>query len=154
MIKRENFPNAYKEVYVILNNMETEEINKIPKTVIKKIKNEMNEKYQFQLDLNKEFKNQVLLRETKVILGYIFLNYLATSDQKRIINKNFYNNKINNEKNKGTYSENIFKKVNREKNEEKSVKKNNQIIEYKKDNLYKKIINVFKRFLKKKLNNS
>ena len=154
MIKRENFPNAYKEVYVILNNMETEEINKIPKTVIEKIKNEMNEKYQFQLDLNKEFKNQVLLRETKVILGYIFLNYLATSDQKRIINKKFYNDIINNEKNKGTYSENIFKKVNREKNEEKSIKKNNQIIEYKKDNLFKKIINVFKRFLKTKLNNS
>lgn len=148
MIKRENYPNAYKEVYVILNNMDDEEIKEIPKSIIDKIKNKMNEKYQFQLDLNKELKDQVLLKETKVILGYIFLNYLATSDQKKIINKKFNNDIINNENNKGTYSESLFKKINYEKDESKIEKKNNQIIEYKKENIFKKIIKFLKDFLK------
>ena len=142
MIKKENYPNAYKEVYVILNNMEENEIKDIPIAVIDKIKEKMNDNYKFELDLNKELKQQVLLKETKVILSYLFLNYLATSNQKQIIINRFNSDIIKNEKLKGEYSGNLF-----EKNSSKNIveKKNNQVIVYKKENIFLKIF----RFLKK-----
>ena len=119
MINRDNYPNAYKEVYVILKNMDDKEIKEIPITVINKIKEKMNDNYNFELDLNKELKDQVLLKETKVILAYLFLNYLATVNQKEFINKKFSNDILKKEKDKGRYSENLFK---RNRNEEKMKK--------------------------------
>lgn len=70
MIKVENYPNAYKEVYVILENMNKNDVKKIPKSFLDIIKTEMNKKYEFKIDKNKGFKNQKILRETKVILSY------------------------------------------------------------------------------------
>lgn len=142
MIKRENYPNAYKEVYTILNNMEKDDIKEIPINVIDKIKEKMNDNYKFELDPNKELEQQVLLKETKVILAYLFLNYLATENQKEVIINRFNSDIIKNEKLKGEYSGNLF-----EKNSSKNIveKKNSQIIVYKKESIFLKIF----RFLKK-----
>ena len=146
MINRDNYPNAYKEVYVILKNMDDKEIKEIPITVITKIKEKMNDNYNFELDLNKELKDQVLLKETKVILAYLFLNYLETVNQKEFINKKFSNDILKKEKNKGMFSGDLFE---RNRNEEEKVEiKQNQITEYKKEKLLIKIYNFLKKIFK------
>ena len=89
MIKKENYPNAYKEVYVILNNVDKELINKVPISFINMIKSEMNKNYKFELNENVNFEDEYILTETKGILAYIFLNYWGTKEQKDRIMRKF-----------------------------------------------------------------
>ena len=82
MIKIEQYPNAYKEVNVILDNMNIEDIKKIPTEFIDMIKLNMNYNYEFEIDSNKSFDQLEILKETRAILAYIFLNYWATDTKK------------------------------------------------------------------------
>ena len=72
-----NRRNAYKEVYVILQDLNEEEYNKIPPEVVITIKENMNEEYEFYLDNELELKDQIMLPETKAILFNLFIDYLA-----------------------------------------------------------------------------
>lgn len=111
MIKKENFPNAYKEVYVILENMKSEYKNAIPQSFIEMVKTNMNDNYKFELDENIDFEEQKLLKETKTILAYIFLHYWATSEQKEKIEQKYRQDIINIEKSKPKYNPNeLFNK--------------------------------------------
>lgn len=88
MLKTQNYSNAYKEVYVILENMDSQDIEKIPKEFIKMIECKMNKDYEFEID-NNSFETKEILKETKAILAYIFLNYLATEEQQYKIKQKF-----------------------------------------------------------------
>lgn len=81
MLKKENYPNAYKEIYVILNSLESKEKESIPLEFINLVENKMNSEYDFKLD-SKDFENQKLLKETKAILAYIYINYWSEKDEK------------------------------------------------------------------------
>lgn len=151
MIKVENYPNAYKEVYVILKNIKKEDLEKIPQSFIEMIKNNMNRNYNFELDLNRDFENQNLLKETRVILAYIFMNYWGTSLQKDQINKKFRQDIVTEEQSKPKYnSDKLFKKENNKNIIQHAEEKKVQIIEYKKENLFFKFINNIKNFFKRK----
>ena len=89
MLKQNNYPNAYKEVYVILNHMSKDDLNLIPNEFINMLKMEMNDDYNFYLENNKKLNEQKLLRETKAILANIFVEYLATSKQRQVIEENW-----------------------------------------------------------------
>ena len=82
-----NRANAYTEVYTILQDLNTEEYNKIPPEIIKAIEENMNEEYEYELDEDLELKNQPMLPETKAILFNLFRDYLATPEQKEKIIK-------------------------------------------------------------------
>ncbi len=148
MAKIENYPNAYKEVYVILNNMNPDDTKAIPKLVINKIKNKMNENYEFKLDLNVNFEKQILLKETKIILAYLFLNYWATDEQRKKIEKKFMQDIINEEQKKRIYKlDNLLENT----QNRKSIQKlENKVVVYNKENIIKKIINIIKRIFTKK----
>ena len=82
-----NRANAYTEVYTILQDLNTEEYNKIPPEIIKAIEENMNEEYEYELDEDLELQSQPMLPETKAILFNLFRDYLATSEQKEKIIK-------------------------------------------------------------------
>ena len=152
MIKVENYPNAYKEVYVILNNMHGENLKAIPQSFIDAVQKNMNNDYDFKLDENLDFDKQNILKETKVILAYIFLNYWATEEQKsRIMNK-FRQDIINEERSKPKYNPDELFKKNQSQNISSNIvkKEENQLIEYKKENIFVKFINAIKRLFKRK----
>ena len=81
----DNYKNAFTEVYTILQELNEEELSKIPPEIVETIKNNMNEEYKFELDDNLELKEQKLLLETKAILFNLFRDYLATPEQKEKI---------------------------------------------------------------------
>ena len=145
MIKVENYPNAYKEVYVILENMNKNDVKKIPKSFLDIIKTEMNKNYEFKIDKNKGFKNQKILRETKVILSYISFNYWMTEEQKSKIKEIFIQDHIDEENKKDKYiPEELFKNK-RLKIEEKNAEKDkNEIIKYEKIGFFQKILKKIK----------
>lgn len=77
------YKNAFKEVYVILQNTDTELVEKIPSNFIKFLQNNMNIDYQTNIDTNIDIDKQALLTETEDILALIYRSYWATDKEKQ-----------------------------------------------------------------------
>lgn len=126
---------AYKQVYDILLLIDSSEI---PEDVMQNLEEKMDKNYKFDI------KNDQLLEETKDILSAIYTDYLSSDEEKEIINnlEKVYNEQIELEK-KQKYGKDVFEKEN-----DKTIENvSNQLIE-KKENIFTKIINLFKGILK------
>lgn len=146
MIKSENFPNAYKEVYVILNYIEEESVKKIPPEFINMLKEKMNENHEFNYDERINFEEQKILQETKVVLAYIFLNYWGTKEQNDRIMKKFNDDIKKEEQSKPKYNpDELFKK-----NKQIQTNTEIQIIEHKKENIFLRMLNKIRNLLIRK----
>lgn len=77
------YKNAFKEVYVILQNTDTELVEKIPSNFVKFLQNNMNIDYQTNIDTNIDIDKQALLTETEDILALIYRSYWATDKEKQ-----------------------------------------------------------------------
>ena len=141
----DKYPKAYKEVIEVLKFVPNESVNKIPKEMLEMFKNKMDKNYNFSVDINKNFEEQILLEETKAILANIFRDYWATPQEKeKIIAKEKLDmQKIEKEKLQKYNPDNLFKK--------KAVVSNrventtNLPAEIKKEYFYKKILNFLKK---------
>ena len=102
---------AYKEVYIIIENLDDEIRNKIPKEKIEFYKNYMDKEHIFELDLNKELSEQNILYPTKCILANLFRDYIATEEDRVAILKEEKEelNKLEEEKRKKYNPDDIFK---------------------------------------------
>ena len=87
MVTRMNqiYKNALSEVYEILQYLEEESYNKIPKEIIKLIDDNRNKQYDFWIDKTAPLKDQIILEETKEILFEIYRDYLASPEVKEKI---------------------------------------------------------------------
>ena len=143
--------NAYKEVYIVLQDLNEEDYNKIPPEIIETIKENSNEEYEFVLNDELELKEQQLLPETKAILFNLFRDYLATPVQKeKILKMQSEERKKVEEKKKQNYTNvDVFKKNKYEDIEEKTNNKELQIVQIKKEGFFRKLINKIKLFFKK-----
>lgn len=143
----ENYHKAYKEVIEILKYVPQESVNKIPKTMLETFEKKMDKDYVFNVDINKSFKEQNLLEETKDIFSVIFRDYWATPYQReRIKAKEKYDRqKIEEEKANKYNPDDIFK--NKEK--DNVVENNNLPVEIKKENFFKKLISFIKKIIRK-----
>ena len=135
MIKVENYPNAYKEVYEILKYVPKEDLKRVPK------------KFMDMIDTSKDFIDEhELMIETRTILAYIFLNYWATEIQKEKVNIKFKKDIEDAEKQKrDLYNVNIFKNKKQLKENSEKEQENAMVI-YKKENFITKIFNTIKKF--------
>ena len=145
----DNYPKAYKEVIEILKYVPEESVNKIPQTMLDTFKTKMDKEYNFIVDINKAFEEQELLEETKAIFANIFRDYWATPYQKeRIEAKEKYDRQKYEDEKKAKYNPNdIF--IKRDKvNIKESIEKtniSNLPIQGKREKVYEKIINFFKK---------
>ena len=135
-----NRKNAYTEVYIILQELNEEEYNKIPPEVLKTIEANRNREYEYELDDELELKEQPMLPETKAILFNLFRDYLANSEQRaKIIRMQNEARQKNELKKQQIYHTDVF--ANRQK--ENLIQPNNetmQVVEYK-ESIFKKIFN-------------
>lgn len=142
-----NRNNAYTEVYTILQDLNEEEFNKIPAEIIETIEVNRNEEYEYELDAELELKEQPMLPETKAILFNLFRDYLATPEQKaKIIRMQNEERQKNELKKSKMYSTDVFENK-EEKKIETPEKEIVQLVKYK-ENIFKKILNKIKSFLK------
>ena len=142
-----NRNNAYTEVYTILQDLNEEEFNKIPAEIIETIEVNRNEEYEYELDDELELKKQPMLPETKAILFNLFRDYLATPEQKaKIIRMQNEERQKNELKKSKMYSTDVFENK-EEKKIETPEKEIVQLVKYK-ENIFKKILNKIKSFLK------
>ena len=143
--------NAYKEVYIVLQDLNEEDYNKIPPEIIETIKENSNEEYEFVLNDELELKEQLLLPETKAILFNLFRDDLATPVQKeKILKMQSEERKKVEEKKKQNYTNVDIFKTNKHKDvEEKANTQKLQLVQIKKEGFFRKLINKIKLFFKK-----
>lgn len=79
------YQNAFAEVYEILNYLNEESYNKIPKEVIEAIRENRNLEYNFFIDESIPFCEQKMLDETKAILFNLYRDYLTTTERRNKI---------------------------------------------------------------------
>lgn len=141
-----NRRNAYTEVYTILQELNEEEYNKIPLEIIETLKANMNKEYNYELDEEKELKEQPMLPQTKAILLNIFRDYLSTPEQKeKIIRMQNEERQKNELKKKKKYDVNVFENKTKEKLKQTN-NQENELVKYK-ENIFTKIINKIKSCL-------
>ena len=96
------YQNAFTEVYEILNYLEEESYNKIPKEVIEAIRENRNLEYYYFIDESIPFAEQKMLPETKAILFNLYRDYLTTKERKNKIIM-YQNQELRIEENKKKY---------------------------------------------------
>lgn len=75
-------PKAYTEGYEILNLLSQSDKNKIPIDIWKFIEEHMDLNYKISFS---NINNNVLLKDTNLLLAILYKTYLATDEEKRII---------------------------------------------------------------------
>ncbi|MBR2743979.1 MAG: hypothetical protein IKE01_01605 [Clostridia bacterium] len=141
-----NYPKAYKEVIEILKYVPKESVDKIPQTMINTFNAKMDNTYNFTIDVNKPFEEQVLLEETKAILANIFRDYWATPHQKERIeaHERYEWQKIEEEK-RIKYNPDIFNRDNETENNAEELSSNNLPVEMKKEKFFERIVKFFRK---------
>ena len=132
-----------KEVYEILNNSTTEVNNKIPYRFKRYLYNNMDKEYRVNIKTKKTIREQNISKRAKEILALIYRDYLVDDKERQTL--------INEEtdiveKMEKYNPDNLFKEKRKTeiKNEEMS------LIQYKKESIFKRIIQYFKSIINRK----
>ena len=137
---------AYKQVITILDNMEPEYKEKIPKKLVKLFEENSAENYEFHLDLTRPLKEQELNSKTLALLAMLNLNYWCeTEEEKQELIKHYTENerKYQEKLRKKYNTDNIFQKNNRENKQEKTTEEQVALVEHK-ESVIRKLINKIK----------
>lgn len=147
----ENYSNGYAEVYTILNYLNEDELNKIPKETLEVIAENRNMEYDYELNGELDLRKQSMLPETKAILFNLFRDYLSTPEQREKIIKMQREDRIKaEEKKKHNYlNANIFKERNIEKKEEQDNIKDIYFVQIKKESAFIRILNKIRLFFRR-----
>jgi len=148
--KEEVYHRAFKEFREIINFFPKNEYNKIPKTFIDFIEENMDNNYEYTVKHVDDFQNQEMLEETRVLLSIVYRDFLASNEEKRQIIKSEQEDLLKDEKMKQEkYNVNtLFEKRKNEK-----IKKQNEVLVEKelvvlKEKWYKKLLNKIRDFFR------
>lgn len=136
----QEYAEAYVEILEIISRMDINDYRKILPDLIEEFENKKSTTYSFTFDDTKELHEQKLMTKTKEILAMIFIDYLATEEEKNIIKKKQKEFKIRQEKelSKKYSYDNIFKNKENAKTDEEQ-KKDGQLIKKEKKNFIQKL---------------
>ena len=139
--------DAYVEVLGILDLLDEEQKNRIPKKLKEFFENNKNQDYQVNIDSNIPLEEQNLLQEAVDILAMLKLNYWCTNEKEK---EGFLNLLNENEK---KYQEELRKKYNpnnlfKDKESKRVIYTNEElsIVKYK-ESIFKRIKDWLKRIL-------
>lgn len=141
------YKQSLTEINTILDFMGTEYTKKLPKQLIKFIKENMDTSYQSNISKNQPINEQPIKKDTKILLSLIYRNYWCTQEEKKILMdkdkrlKEEYEKEIH-EKYK---VDNLFKNKNANEIETNLV----EIAEYH-ESVFKKMLNKIKKIFNRK----
>lgn len=145
-----NYEQACAEMNFILNNLDLEDLEKIPKAFVQFFANNMDKNYKVNIDLDKPLYEQNLLEETKAFIKIIDLNYFTSKEnfEKKIAELGL------DDKNENNSYENIFQNKNISSIDKITIEKSNHqnlsLVQYKEENkIIKFIKNLLNNFFKK-----
>ena len=144
---------AYSEVYEILNLLDKEYKEKVSDKVRTFFEEERLKKYKPKIDTDTLLIDQNLKRETIVLLAILNLNYWCDTPEEK---QEILDELSNNEKEKQEFIEkynpdNLFKNKQNDviENENKINTQEVSLVEYKKQGIFKRILDKITKFFKK-----
>ena len=149
--KSESYLKAFVELNEIINHLNTNSKNKIPKKTLEAIKNSKDKNYQFKYDNTQSLSKQKLLPETISLLSIIYSDYLCSEEERKKWGEydNFTLQKQEELKQKKYNNNNLFQKQNNNTNiVVLDEKKQLQVDSLKKQSFWSKIKKFLMKFLK------
>ena len=146
------YTDAFTQVYVILNELEDEEYDKIPPEVVDAIRKNRNKEYQFKIDKSIDLKDNNLLPEARALLFKIYRDYLASEGQRKKILKMQNEERRKRElKKQQQYNSDIFANKETETIQKSELEIQQQSIHpvLYKESIFKKLLNIIRGFFKK-----
>lgn len=143
---------AYAEVYEILSFMEQKYVDMIPLKLLELFKEEKEKEYKPNINPTIPLDEQNLQKKTLSILAMLKLNYWCEdeNEKKELIALYAENDKRKEEELREKYNpDNLFKKKEQIVEDNEIKQENTQLIEYKEQNIFKKILNKIMNFFKK-----
>lgn len=141
------------ELNKILSFLPEDTKQKIPEDILKKINDKVDNNIYININEINDIKIENILPETRKYLSFIFLNYLATEEEKKEYNQIIKNNEEQYQKllSKKYSIDNIF---NREKTlvhveQEENINESNNLLAEYKESFFKFILNKIKRLFSK-----
>lgn len=147
-----NLSKAYTEVLLILSYMEPKYVDMIPKKLLELFNEEKDKNYQPNINPNISLAEQNLQRKTLALLAMLNLNYWCKDEKEKEEMLKIYSEndkKIEVEMRKRYNPDNLFKKKEKEEQNNEVKQENTELIEYKEQNIFKKILNKIMKFFKK-----
>lgn len=147
----DNSSLAYSEVYAILNMIEDEYRERVPKNIIDFFEEERDKEYNPIIDVNIPLEKQNLKRKTIVLLAILNLNYWCDSEEEKqeILDSFAKNEELKRLKEKELTENyninNLFNKIENTENKTEVC-----LIEYKEQNFIQKIISKIKSLFRRK----
>lgn len=146
-----DYKKACVEILAILNNMSIENFKKIPKELIEGFEKNKDNNYIFDLDYSKNLKEQKLSPFTIAILNNLYRDYLVSEDIKEqlILKENQRRCELENFKREIYNPDELFKKVDKDKNINIEMLKNNtntELIQHK-ETIFTKLKNIIFKIL-------
>ncbi len=142
------YSEAAVEVLDILNHTNKEDVQRIPQSFIKFLTDISSKNYKVKFNHEQPVNGFNLRKQTKELLGFIYITWWSDKEEHQKYKNIIHENNIKKEKIKETYNVNdIFKN----KKENKTIQNENvmekNIVEYKKENIFKKFLNKILSFL-------
>ena len=137
------YHKAFKEVYLLINDLSSELYIKIPKSFIKTVKENMDESYDISID---KLNTEGMMEETEILISLIFRDFLCSDELNQKLVE-YDNNQIKQELER--YN-NIFENAKKEeiiKETSKEIEEKSLTIA-KEGNIFTKIINKIKNIFK------
>ena len=143
------YKQSLKEVNTILTLMGKEYINKLPNKLINFIKENMDNSYISDINVNTPINEQPIKNDTKILLSLLYRNYWCSEEKKReLLEQDAY---LKSEREKEIHEkynpDNIFKTKQQKIISEENIVNNVSMVEYK-ESLFKRILIKVKRIFR------
>ena len=139
------YSEAAVEVLDILNHTNREDVARIPQSFIKFLTNISSKGYKVKFNHEQPINGFNLRKQTRELLGFIYITWWCNKEEHEKYKNIIHENNIKREKIKETYNVNDIFKNKKENQEHRIIQSENvmekNIVEYKKENIFKKFIN-------------
>lgn len=148
------YSEAAVEVLDILNHTNKEDVARIPQSFIKFLTNISSKSYKVKFNHEQPINGLNLKKQTRELLGFIYITWWCDKEEREKYKKLIQESNIKNEEIKEKYNVNDIFKNKKEKQEYKIIQNENvmktSIAEYKKENIFKRVLNKILSFFDSK----
>lgn len=148
------YSEAAVEVLDILNHTNKEDVARIPQSFIKFLTNISSKSYKVKFNHEQPINGLNLKKQTKELLGFIYITWWCDKEEREKYKKLIHESNIKNEEIKEKYNVNDIFKNEKENQEHKIIQNENvlktSIAEYKKENIFKRVLNKILSFFDSK----
>lgn len=148
------YSEAAVEVLDILNHTAREDVELIPQSFIKFLTDISSKNYKVQFNHEQPVNGMNLRKQTRELLGFIYITWWCDKEEREKYKKLIQESNIKNEEIKEKYNVNDIFKNKKEKQEHKIIQNENvmktSIAEYKKENIFKRVLNKILSFFDSK----